>query len=60
MPEGAIESFNVSILVGLARLDVSDLDLVPLAPLDKGRGRHFGAIIGSKTTRLSVLCHQCS
>ena len=55
MPKGTIESFNVSILVGLARLDVNDLDLLSLAPLDKGRPCHFGAAVHLNTTRLAVL-----
>ena len=58
MPEGAIESLNVRILVRLARLDVNDLDLVSFAPLNKGRRRHFRTVVDSNTARLAVLRHQ--
>ena len=55
MLERAIEPLNVSVLVELTKLDVSGLDLVPFTPLDKDRGRHFGAIINSNTTLLRQL-----
>ena len=55
MLERAIEPLNVSVLVELTRLAVNGLGLVPFTSLDKGHGRHFGAIIDSNTTLLRQL-----
>ncbi len=40
-----VKSFNKRILVGLARLDVTDLNAVFLAPVDKRLGTELGSVV---------------
>src|SRR5690606_10205603 len=50
----AIEAFDVGVLIRFARLDVMDRRLVRRAPLDKGLGEEFRAIVHAHRRRRPV------
>ena len=45
MPEVAIEWLSLYILVGLAKLNVNDLDFILFTPPIKGHRRHFHKVV---------------
>ena len=43
--ERAVETFDVGVLSGFARLDVDEFDAIPQCPLMQGRTDQFGPVI---------------
>ena len=41
----SVEALDVGILIGLAWLDVAQLDAMSLAPVDERVGRQFGSVV---------------
>jgi hypothetical protein len=48
LPIAAVESLNVGVLIGLAGLDVADLDAVGLAPVGVGLGEELGPVVAAE------------
>jgi hypothetical protein len=53
--ERAIKSLDIRILIRFARLDIDDLYVIFMAPMDKVIRSHFGAVIHSNSSWLTVL-----
>ena len=58
MPEGAIEAFDVDILIRLTRLDVVELYALVPAPGDQHLGQILGSVINADRVRFAPPCHQ--
>ena len=55
LPERAIESFDVGVLIGLAGLDVLDSHALVLGPFGEGFAQELRAVVGSQHLRKATL-----
>jgi len=51
---GSVEAFDIGVLVGLARLDESQLDVLLLAPIGEGLAHQLRAVIAANSTGPAV------
>lgn len=58
LAEGAVEAFDVGVLVGLARLDVLDGHAVGLGPLHESLAQEFRSIVGAQHLRQPMVALQ--
>src|SRR3546814_2113820 len=55
LAEGPVEAFDIGVLVGLARLDVTDGHAVELGPLHEGFAQELRAVVGAQDLRQAVV-----